>query len=100
MLPCFPLTSATGSSLAPARSSPKTSPNPASMSATPRAFCGPSLPNPNLNPSCFMKIPFVDLHAQYLTIKPQIDAAIADVIAQSAYIRGPQVDAFEQAWAR
>lgn len=47
-----------------------------------------------------MKIPFVDLHAQYLTIKPQIDAAIAEVIAQSAFIRGPQVDAFEQAWAR
>ena len=47
-----------------------------------------------------MKIPFVDLHAQYLSIKPEIDAAIAEVIAQSAYIRGPQVDAFEQAWAK
>src|SRR6201981_2529408 len=47
-----------------------------------------------------MKIPFVDLHAQYLTIKAEIDAAIAEVIAQSAFIRGPQVEAFEQAWAR
>jgi dTDP-4-amino-4,6-dideoxygalactose transaminase len=47
-----------------------------------------------------MKIPFVDLHAQYLSIKPEIDRAIADVIAQSAYIRGPQVDAFESAWAK
>jgi len=47
-----------------------------------------------------MKIPFVDLHAQYLTIKHEIDRAIADVIAESAYIRGRQVDAFEQAWAR
>ena len=47
-----------------------------------------------------MKIPFVDLHAQYLTIKEQIDQAIADVIAESAYIRGRQVDAFEQAWAK
>src|SRR5215470_14832051 len=47
-----------------------------------------------------MKVPFVDLHAQYLTIKPEIDAAIAEVIAQSAFIRGPQVDAFEQAWAK
>jgi len=47
-----------------------------------------------------MKIPFVDLHAQYLTIKEEIDEAIAEIIAQSAYIRGPQVDAFEQAWAR
>jgi dTDP-4-amino-4,6-dideoxygalactose transaminase len=47
-----------------------------------------------------MKIPFVDLHAQYLTIKDQIDSAIAEVIAESAYIRGRHVDGFEQAWAR
>ncbi len=47
-----------------------------------------------------MKIPFVDLHAQYLSIKDDIDGAIAEVIAESAYIRGRHVDAFEQAWAR
>jgi len=47
-----------------------------------------------------MKIPFVDLHAQYLSIKSEIDSVIAQVIAESAYIRGPHVDAFEQAWAR
>ena len=47
-----------------------------------------------------MKIPFVDLHAQYLTIKEAIDGAIAEVIAESTYIRGRHVDAFEQAWAR
>src|SRR5438093_114235 len=47
-----------------------------------------------------MKIPFVDLHAQYLSIKDEIDKAIAEVIAQSAFIRGPHVDAFEEAWAR
>jgi dTDP-4-amino-4,6-dideoxygalactose transaminase len=46
-----------------------------------------------------MTIPFVDLHAQYLTIKSEIDAAIADVIARSAFIRGPHVERFEQAWA-
>lgn len=46
-----------------------------------------------------MKIPFVDLHAQYLTIKPAMDAAIASIIAESAYIRGPQMDAFERSWA-
>ncbi len=50
-----------------------------------------------LNP--FMKIPFVDLYAQYLTIKPEIDAAIQDVITNSAYIRGPHVDKFEKLWA-
>src|SRR6266480_5072145 len=47
-----------------------------------------------------MKIPFVDLHAQYLTIKEEIDSAIAEVIAESAYIRGRHVDDFEEAWAR
>jgi dTDP-4-amino-4,6-dideoxygalactose transaminase len=46
-----------------------------------------------------MKVPFVDLHAQYLGIKTEIDSAIAEVIAQSAFIRGKHVDAFEQAWA-
>ncbi len=46
-----------------------------------------------------MKIPFVDLHAQYLSIKPEIDAAIAGVIADSAFIRGPHVDKFEQEFA-
>ncbi|HVU15385.1 MAG TPA: DegT/DnrJ/EryC1/StrS family aminotransferase [Candidatus Didemnitutus sp.] len=46
-----------------------------------------------------MKVPFVDLHAQYLTIKSDIDAAIADVIARTDFIRGTHVDAFEKAWA-
>jgi hypothetical protein len=35
-----------------------------------------------------MRIPFVDLHVQYLSIKEQIDSANAEVIAESAYIRG------------
>jgi dTDP-4-amino-4,6-dideoxygalactose transaminase len=47
-----------------------------------------------------MTVPFVDLHAQYLSIKSEIDAAIAEVIAESAFIRGPHVDAFEKNWAR
>ena len=45
------------------------------------------------------KVPFADLHAQYLTIKPQIDAAIADVIRTSAFIRGPHVQKFEETFA-
>jgi dTDP-4-amino-4,6-dideoxygalactose transaminase len=44
-------------------------------------------------------VPFGDLHAQYLTIKPEIDAAIADVIRTSAFIRGPYVERFEQDFA-
>lgn len=47
-----------------------------------------------------MNVPFADLHAQYLSIKDEIDAAIADVIARSAFIRGPQVETFETAFAK
>src|SRR5260370_32911838 len=47
-----------------------------------------------------MKTPFVDLHAQYLSIKQEIDAAISEVIAESAFIRGPHVTSFEKAWAK
>jgi dTDP-4-amino-4,6-dideoxygalactose transaminase len=46
-----------------------------------------------------MNIPFVDLNAQYQSIKSDIDAAIAKVIAQSAFVRGPHVEEFERLWA-
>jgi dTDP-4-amino-4,6-dideoxygalactose transaminase len=44
-------------------------------------------------------VPLFDLHAQYLSLKPQIDEAIATVIKESAYIRGRFVEQFEQAYA-
>lgn len=47
-----------------------------------------------------MKIPLVDLYAQYLTIRDEIDGAIRGVIADSAFIRGPHVETFEEAWAK
>lgn len=43
-----------------------------------------------------MNVPFADLHTQYLTIKDEIDAAIAAVISTSAFIRGPYVQKFEE----
>jgi dTDP-4-amino-4,6-dideoxygalactose transaminase len=46
-----------------------------------------------------MPVPFADLHLQYRNIKGVIDRAIASVIAQSAFIRGPFVDAFERDFA-
>jgi dTDP-4-amino-4,6-dideoxygalactose transaminase len=46
-----------------------------------------------------MVVPYADLHLQYQGIKPEIDAAIAAVISDSAFIRGPHVDAFETAFA-
>lgn len=45
-------------------------------------------------------VPFADLHAQYLSIRPEMDAAIAAVIDSSAFIRGPFVERFEQAFAQ
>jgi dTDP-4-amino-4,6-dideoxygalactose transaminase len=47
-----------------------------------------------------VKIPLFDLHAQYLSLKPAIDDAIAQVIAKSSYIRGPFVQRFEEEYAR
>jgi dTDP-4-amino-4,6-dideoxygalactose transaminase len=47
-----------------------------------------------------MKIPLVDLKAQYEGIREEIDAAIQEVIATSAFIGGPYVRAFEEAFAR
>ena len=43
-----------------------------------------------------MKVPFVDLHKQYLTLKDQIDDVIRKVITESAYIRGNYVAEFEE----
>jgi dTDP-4-amino-4,6-dideoxygalactose transaminase len=42
-----------------------------------------------------MSIPFVDLHAQYSFLKSEIDEAIARTIADSSFVRGPDVEAFE-----
>ncbi|MEX2359675.1 MAG: DegT/DnrJ/EryC1/StrS family aminotransferase [Gammaproteobacteria bacterium] len=44
-------------------------------------------------------IKFLDLQTQYLGIKAEIDAAIASVIEQSAFIGGPGVAAFEREFA-
>jgi len=39
-------------------------------------------------------IKMVDLHGQYLQIKSEIDAAIAEVLRSTAFIQGPQVNLF------
>ncbi len=46
-----------------------------------------------------MPVPYADLQLQYQTIKSEIDAAIAAVIRDNAFIRGSYVDAFEQEFA-
>ena len=46
-----------------------------------------------------MKVPFLDLHAAYQELKPEIDAAIARVLDSGWYILGPEVEAFEAEYA-
>ncbi|PIQ84394.1 MAG: transcriptional regulator [Candidatus Omnitrophica bacterium CG11_big_fil_rev_8_21_14_0_20_63_9] len=42
------------------------------------------------------RIPLVDLQAQYQSIKPEIDAAVARVLASGHFILGPEVEALER----
>ena len=44
-------------------------------------------------------IPFVDLKAQYRSVKPDIDAAIAGVLEDAQFALGPAVEAFEREFA-
>ncbi len=43
-----------------------------------------------------MKVPFVDLQSQYLSIKSDIDNAISNVINETAFIGGKYVNKFEE----
>jgi dTDP-4-amino-4,6-dideoxygalactose transaminase len=43
-----------------------------------------------------MKVHFVDLKTQYLSLKPEIDAAIQEVIDNTAFVGGTFVEKFEQ----
>ncbi len=46
-----------------------------------------------------MQIEFVDLKKQYLSIKQEIDTAIQEVILNSAYVGGKEVNKFEENFA-
>ena len=46
-----------------------------------------------------MNVPLCDLYAQYLTIKPDVDAAIERTIVHSAFIGGKELRAFEVEFA-
>lgn len=47
-----------------------------------------------------MNVPFVDLKRQYYSIKGEIDAAIKDVLDNSAFILGKNVEEFEKEFAK
>jgi dTDP-4-amino-4,6-dideoxygalactose transaminase len=44
-------------------------------------------------------IPYLDLRAQYTSIKPEVDAAIARVLESAQYVLGDAVTGFERAFA-
>jgi dTDP-4-amino-4,6-dideoxygalactose transaminase len=43
-----------------------------------------------------MNVPLLDLHAQYVSLKPELDRAIAGVMASQHFILGPEVERCEQ----
>ncbi len=45
-------------------------------------------------------IPMIDLPAQYAQLKDEIDVAIARVLSSGRYVLGPEVEAFEEEFAR
>lgn len=47
-----------------------------------------------------MKVPFVDLTAQYKSIQQELDAEVANVMASGHYIKHKYVDNFEKAFAQ
>src|SRR6266849_5064180 len=47
-----------------------------------------------------MNIPLVDLKAQYRNIRPEVEAALADVLERSDFILGKSVAEFEAAFAK
>ena len=46
-----------------------------------------------------MTLPLLDLHAQHASIREELDAALARVIAHGRFIQGPEVAEFEDAFA-
>ena len=45
-------------------------------------------------------VPLVDLKAQYLSLRPRIDARVHKVLSEGRYILGPEVEELEKALAR
>jgi dTDP-4-amino-4,6-dideoxygalactose transaminase len=46
-----------------------------------------------------IKVPYLDLKAQYRSIKPEIDEAIARVLESCQFVLGPEVEGFENEFA-
>ena len=50
-------------------------------------------------PESPVKVPYLDLKAQYRSIKSEIDAAVARVLESCQFVLGPEVASFEQEFA-
>lgn len=71
------------------------------MPAIQRVVCEPVNLEPDyLRRHLVIQIPFANLYAQYLSIKSEVDDAIANVIRDSAFVRGSYVERFEDEFAR
>lgn len=46
-----------------------------------------------------IKVPFLNLKMQYQSIKPEIDAAVANVLSSGQFVLGSEVEGFEQEFA-
>ncbi len=46
-----------------------------------------------------MRVPFVDLKAQYLSLKAELDGAIGRIVSETAFIGGPYAAEFEASFA-
>ena len=58
-----------------------------------------SINDPQSMTASTIKVPYLDLKAQYQSIKSEIDAAVARVLESCQFILGPEVAAFEQEFA-
>jgi dTDP-4-amino-4,6-dideoxygalactose transaminase len=50
-------------------------------------------------PESLIKVPYLDLKAQYHSIKPEIDAAVTSVLESSQFVLGAEVASFEREFA-
>src|SRR3954469_16312945 len=56
-------------------------------------------PTANCGKKPNMRVPLLNLEAQYLSIRTEVDAAIRDVMESQHFILGPRVEACERAIA-
>ena len=47
-----------------------------------------------------IKVPLLDLRAQYASVKDEVDEAVAHVLERGNYVMGREVEAFEAEWAQ